>query len=263
MKSGDQRAAALASMCPALTSSFEDSQHTSLDSALGSLYVHWLHCARLSGASREWIIEHMGTKPPRNPYADFDAARKALHAHPMHRWLTEKLPKTTVHMSALPLKRELPLLWDILSYLIQARAESQRAKPARADKRRSQAARAVERVRLALHDGAITLPRLQHRTLDALLSTAHKGLSARRPRLRDHPALLLSARKLHGTVPIDAALVLEIAELMGITCDERTAQRYVKLAGKVWGGNIPAVTTNWHILDDLSDDYRRKQLTNL
>jgi hypothetical protein len=221
------------------------------------LYVLWLHYVRLEGASSQWVLDHMGTAPPANPYSDIDAARAALHAHPIHRWLSSKLPKAMQKVSALPLKHEFPLVWRLLSCLLLGSVPPVRSDGARIDKRRNSAAR---RLKLDLRDvraGIISLPHAQRQAIEQFLSTQHQQLTKRRRKIVQHPALLLIAREMAlAGIVITGLLMLEVAALLELNCDARTAQRYVNLADRVWGGKIPALTSNWHVLDALADDYR-------
>jgi hypothetical protein len=91
--------------------------------------------------------------------------------------------------------------------------------------------------------------------LAGLLEEVERQARARRPKLPEHPALLLAAREMHlAGILMSSVTVLEFAALAGIECDERTAQRYLDRARRVWGGRIPMIESGWHLVEVLRDD---------
>jgi hypothetical protein len=218
----------------------------------------WTDFARLYGASRQWVLEILGARPPPIRYDSESAVRSALEQHPIYCWLAERLPETMRQAGQLSLRLTYHLVWEVLSLLVAAsvpRAEPERRRP---DKQRKADAHAVTRVRRALAAGRIPLRQAERELLAGLLDQARSALGQRQRRV-DHPELQAAARVFALRGVTGSRPVLEVAALLQIACDARSARRYMKLAGEVWSDKRRGAELHWSILPALERDYRERK----
>jgi hypothetical protein len=249
--------------CPALYQRFEgdqDKKTPSLDEALRSLYVLFIHCARRQEhVNPDWLREFAGDKPPRNPYRTPEEVRHALHTHPIYRWLRRELKGIMEHMPA-ELMKEFRLVFELLDHLVVASAKVQEPE-GRPDKRRSSAKRRIDDLLSDIEDGTVTLPRAERALLRSLLGKASRALRKQQPKSIRDPILQSLARTfvLFDITAGNASLLTEAAHFLGIECNPSTALRYTKRAERVWSGRSSEVKLDFHLLEVLRDDYRKQK----
>ena len=275
--------------CPVLVSSYDgfardQAIRTSFDGALRSLYRIWADAVRVtqpklplkhgqtSGETElrlhdhhaRWVTEHLGAQPHVNPFGSLTEARKALHSHPIHQWLTANLADTmsrarqldalAAHQSAEPQHlREFSFVLDLLSNLIlcaekPAASSVRRGKSTRPDRERATLSSKAHAIRVSL-DGDITgMPRTEREQLDYLLNRFQKCLAAPRPKMSASPALEATARMLwlhelgdkpeSGRCSVKRLCSLdtlrEIANFAGLNLEDVTLNRYLEGSQGIW-----------------------------
>jgi hypothetical protein len=166
-----------------------------------------------------------------NPYADIAAAQEALRNHAVYRWLDNNL-RHAVDTAG----DETPF---VLFRRVRTVVESvprigPPPKPARMDKYRKTVANAVERLQESIDSGVLWFPNpAREEMLEQLLAEAKQILrgTQRRPASVKYPSLEWLAHDLYEqTGAADWRLLLEVAAVRNLDCDERTAQRYVEKA---------------------------------
>lgn len=103
--------------------------------------------------------------------------------------------------------------------------------PVRADKMRKQARKRIEGVERDIAVGVIP-PDATGKLLAQLLAQTKSSLARRQPKLpaRQKDLFAFAAMLVEQLGAVNSKLFMEIATAVGFTCDERTAQRYLKIA---------------------------------
>jgi len=182
--------------------SFKESQAAlALDEALSSLYILFIHSARLQDyVNRKWLLEFAGAKPPPNPYRDAEAAHRALRAHPIYRWLKRRkhaeqkaVMPNVMKQAPTEAMKEFRFVLELLSHLYVASLQMT-APEGRPDKRRASAKRRIADLLDDLKDGTVALPRAERAVLRSLLGKASRGLRRQQPKPISYPVLQSLAR---------------------------------------------------------------------
>jgi hypothetical protein len=242
-------------LCPGLSRRFKESQGISLDEALRSLYVLFIQCARLEDANPDWLVEFAGTGLPPNPYRDVRTAHRALHGHPIYRWLKRELKNIMAQVPSNPMQ-EFRFVLELLGHLHVASIRMTVAE-GRPDKRRASAKKRIDALLGDIQDSTVVLPRSERALLRSLLERASRGLLKQTPKPISYPILQSLARTfvLFEVNDKKTKLLVDAATFMGIECDASTAERYTERAGKVWSGRSDEAKLDFHILEVLRDDY--------
>ena len=160
---------------------------------------------------------------------------ETLHAHPIFKWMKKRIPTfATVTPATNPLSefRFVQLLLRYMTLTFTADQWRQSARP-RTDKPRTAARKAVQKVRDLLHAGTINLEVPKIEMLASLLAEASTELATPKPTPVKEPALMGLASALFTNLSIaDTKLLADVAAAMGLDCDERTIQRYLREAKK-------------------------------
>jgi hypothetical protein len=159
------------------------------------------------------------------------SALQELHRHPVYRWLEAGLPILMARVT-----RSNPIVeFEFIQHLVMNIAfmiAERKQKGARLDKPRKKLRSDIEDVMQRLFKGAVKLTPDALNVLLQLLDAARYELSIpRRKSIAHHPALLSFVRTfLRDYNLADTDIILEVSALAGLSCDERTVQRYVKHA---------------------------------
>jgi hypothetical protein len=190
-------------------------------------------------------IEALRLEPPDRPMEgplgfrsasripNISAAETALHANAVYRWLANHVPQAVDTAGDTTPFAKFRRVRIVAQHVLFAGALT-REKPVRTDKGRIPLLNAIERVERSLNDGSLSLSNLtKEELLENLLAEAKQSVQARQrqPKSHGYPWLRRLALELFEETRIGtarSALLLEVAAVLNLPCDERTAQRYVR-----------------------------------
>jgi hypothetical protein len=165
-------------------------------------------------------------------FPNITAAEKALRGHRVYRWLKEYVPlAVNIATDKTPFS-QFRRTRTVVEHIVFASALP--LAPTRTDRRRTSLHKLLERLEGGLNDGTLRLRNMAREdTLEELLAEAKELLARRQPKSVGYPWLKQLARELcEQTGGADPKLLLQVAAVCELDCDERTAQRYVAEAKK-------------------------------
>jgi hypothetical protein len=186
---------------------------------------------RLESPEQQWIAStQLGSPRWLRLFPDLRAAEKSLRKHPVYRWLTMCVPSavdTTGDETAFVQFRRARI---VVEHIALAALPPDRSD--RPDKRRKSLRAAIERIEESIGNGTLYLPNpVREEMLTQLLAEAKLRLAAKRPKSVGYPWLKSLAEALQEqTRRAIAEVLIEVATSLGLDCDRRTADRYVKEA---------------------------------